>query len=130
MKPRKAKRIASVASWRRPSLNAYNREARRVVMEARARGWVCPVMKEILGENLFVECVHHMRGKHCEALRHDKRGWLLVTLWGHRWIDQNRAEAMRRGWLGPRGKWNVLFAPDEKPHPGSVADLLTQKFKG
>lgn len=118
----KIKRIPSISPRRRASRDAYGREARKVIIMARTRGHYCPIAA-LWKEIVLVECVHHLRGKHCEELRHDKRGWLLVSLWGHRWIDQNRDEARRRGWLAPLGKWNVKFKPGEPPMPGSVADL-------
>jgi hypothetical protein len=119
MKPRKL--IAFISPSKRASRATYNQEARRVVAEAQALNVRCPVMNWC-GVILPITCVHHMRGKNCEALRHDKRGWLLVSLTGHAWIDTNREEARRRGFLCPLGKWGTPFKPDEPPMPGSVAE--------
>lgn len=126
MKPHKPyKRIPSISPRRRASVQAYNREARRVVEEARGI-FLCCVVSFILWRKFrLVEEVHHMRGKGCEALRHDKRGWLLVSRKGHQWIDQHRAEARKLGWLGP---WNTPFKDDELPMPGSVVDPYQRKI--
>ena len=122
MKPRQ-KRIASISPSKRASRAAYAREAKAVVGMARAAFLQCPVCDEMLYEYRPVDCVHHLRGKGSEALRHDKRGWLLVSLAGHAWIDRNRVMARVRGWLCPAGKWGTPFKPDEPAMPGSVADL-------
>lgn len=119
----KAKRIASISPRRRASRDAYNRSARDIVRLGRAMGHYCPVVWALAGVTVLVECIHHMRGKGCEALRHDRRGWLMVSMTGHSMIDFHRAEARKRGWLCPLGKWNTPFKPDESPMPGSVADL-------
>lgn len=122
MKPRK--RIAPISARNRASRAAYRRDVRRVIEKARWLGLVCPVCFWIKRKRVFVEENHHIRGKHCEALRHDKRGWLLVSREGHDWIERNRAKAQAWGWLAPLGKWNVCFTPDEPPCCGSVAALI------
>ena len=122
----KAKRIASVSPRHRSSRAAYNKEAKRVTLEAKAAGMTCPIAWWAYGKGVTVECVHHLRGKHCEELRHDKRGWMLVSMLGHDWVDQNRAKARVLGFLADLGKWNTKFKPYEPPMTGSVADLVAK----
>lgn len=121
MKPRK--RIAAISESKRASVAAYNQDARLIVACARSLGWMCPIALELWGEEILVECVHHLRGKNCEALRHDRRGWLLVCRKSHSWIDRNRNMAREYGFLCWLGKWGVPFKPGEAAHPGSVADM-------
>lgn len=122
----KHKWIASISPNKRASRDAYNREARRVVKSAQMQDWWCPIADRAWGEFHEVECIHHARGKNSEALRHDKRGWFLASLTGHRWIDRNRKKARELGFLCPLGKWGTPFKPDEPPMPGSVADLVAR----
>ena len=116
MKPRK--RIASISPSKRASVAAYNLEARRVVLIAQQAGIECPVCVGFL-----VTCIHHARGKGCESLRHDKRGWFLMTVVGNGWVHKNHAKARKLGILCPVGKWGTPFKPDEPPMPGSVAEM-------
>ena len=120
---RKPKWIAAISPSKRASVEAYNREARRVVMDAQERGVECPVALAIWGEIWIVTEIHHARGKLCEALRHDKRGWFLVCRKAHSWIDRNRQKAQSKGWLCPLGKWGSPFRSNEPPMPGSVAEM-------
>lgn len=126
MKPRK--RIASISFAKRASVAAYNREARSVVEMARSKSLICPVMNWLTGATLLVECVHHCRGKNNEALRHDKRGWLLTTVMGNGWIHKHPSQAREQGFLCPKGKWGTPFKPNEPPMPGSVAELESKNF--
>jgi len=119
MKPRK--RIASISEEKRASVAAYNREARRVVVLAREHGLICPVSLKVFRVEVHVEEIHHLRGKGCEALRHDKRGWMLINRLGHFWAGNNRKKARELGFLCPLGKWGTPFKPGEPPMPGSVA---------
>ena len=121
MKPHKP--IASISPGKRASVAAYNRKARLIVETAQANQCYCPVMLWRWGVLRLVEEVHHLRGKGSEPLRHDRRGWLLVSREGHGWIDRNRAKARERGLLCPVGKWGTPFKPDEPPMPGSVAEM-------
>jgi hypothetical protein len=52
------------------------------------------------------ETIHHQRGK-IGPLLLDERFWIATSLEGHRWIDDNKAEARRRGLLCEIGQWNV-----------------------
>jgi len=126
MKSHKPKWIAAISPSKRASRDAYNREARTLVAVAQSMHYCCPVMNWFDGVVVPVECIHHLRGKNCEALRHDKRGWFLVSLRGHELITSNRALARKHDWLCPLGKWGTPFKPDEPPMPGSVADLEAQ----
>lgn len=117
------KRIPSISRRRRASRDAYNREAKRVVEEARARAMVCPISERMGLKSRLVEEIHHMRGKTSEALRRDSRGHLLVSRWGHNWIERNRATAYANGWLCPYGLFGTPFKPHDPPYIGSVADL-------
>jgi len=122
MKPR-SKRISSISPSKRSSRAAYNREAKRLVWVARATGMGCPVIWHLHRFLVMPECIHHARGKDCEALRHDKRGWFLMTVEGNLWVHRNMAAARKQGWLCADGKWGTPFKPDDPPMPGSVADL-------
>lgn len=118
--------IAAISPSKRSSHNAYNREAWTLVTVANSMHLYCPVMYWLTGVFLPVECVHHLRGKNCEALRHDKRGWLMVSLSGHGRIGLYPSEAREHGWLCPQGKWGSPFGLFELPMPGSVADLAAR----
>jgi hypothetical protein len=48
--------------------------------------------------------VHHIRGRTGPLLT-DKRGFLAVSFEGHRWIDNNRQQAQKNGWLATKGEW-------------------------
>jgi hypothetical protein len=122
MKPR-PKWIAAISPGKRASRDAYNREAREVIEAARNIPLYCPVALAVWSETIVVECVHHLRGKNCEPLRHDKRGWLLVSMRGHSWIHHNPNKALAAGWRCPNGKWGTPFKDGEAPMPGSVAEL-------
>ena len=123
MKPSKPKWIAAISPSKRASVAAYNQDARLIVACARSLGWLCPVAFAVWDGARPVECCHHLRGKSCESLRHDRRGWLLVSLAGHAWIHRNPEKARKLGFLGPLGKWGTPFKPDEPPMPGSVAEM-------
>jgi hypothetical protein len=125
MKPRS---IASISPSKRASRSEYNRESVSVVQLARILGRVCPITLAVYEKQVLVECVHHLRGKNCEALRHDKRGWMLTSVAGNGWVHRNPSEAIKRGFLCPRGKWGTPFKPGEAPMPGSVADLESKEI--
>lgn len=85
----------------------YRREARAAVQLARARGEVCPVLLALHNRRAPVECVHHVRGR-LGALLRERRYWLLVSLEGHRWVEDNKEAARASGWLCARGDWGKL----------------------
>lgn len=73
---------------------------------------VCPVLLALQGVTRATETIHHTRGR-AGALLLDERFWLAVSMEGHRWIEDNKAEAKRRGWTLPGGgAWNC-YPPGE-----------------
>jgi hypothetical protein len=103
----------------------YAREARAFVAAAAARGETCPVVaavKELRESYRYgwptsarLSEVHHVYGRGYGGrgpLLMDKRLWMAVSKAGHRWIDANKAEARKRGWLAPAGRYNVPVPED------------------
>ena len=93
----------------------YRIEAKAAVKAAVKAGAICPVVeaiKELREGSRYgwpicdrINEVHHKFGRMGDLLRWQP-GWLLVSKAGHRWIHSNIAEARRRGWIAPHGKWN------------------------
>ena len=75
---------------------------------ARPENRWCPVSSAIQGVKRRTTDHHHTRGKAFPALRLAVEWWLAVSRWGHNWIENNREEARRRGWLCQRGVCNTL----------------------
>lgn len=52
------------------------------------------------------ETIHHQRGR-AGPLLLDERFWIAVSLDGHRWIEDHKDEARKRGLLCQAGQFNV-----------------------
>ncbi len=108
------KRIGRSKAWKATN-PIYVEEAREFVRAAIERGETCPVVEAIrklrngmkYGHPICARLneVHHRFGRLGELLEWQP-GWMAVSKQGHRWIHSNIEEAMKRGWIGPKGTWN------------------------
>ena len=116
---RQRKPVRRVSKAYSVSMGEYRKKAHEFVKAAVARGETCPVVAAIkeLHEGFRygwpisnkLVCVHHVRGRGHGGrgpLLLDERYWLACSLQGHRWIDANKDEARKRGWLAQKGDWN------------------------
>lgn len=98
-KPRK--RVNAMSEKRRIENREYMK-LRRVFLKGKP---LCPIALALWGERLPATEIHHIRGR-AGSLLVDTRFWLPVSRKGHDWVEANRPEAVKRGWLAGAGDWN------------------------
>jgi len=103
-KSKAVRRLKSRSVSYEKAMRIYRKRARLFLM----RNPFCAVFKSQPSSQ-----VHHSRGR-LGALLLDERFWFAVSLAGHQWIDANRNEARKRGFLGPVGTWNNFEAAIRK----------------
>jgi len=88
----------------------YREEARQFVAATNEIGQFCPVVWALVGTQVPVEEIHHMRGRGYggrSPLLRDQRFWLAVSHSGHRFLHENMGVAREHGWICEKGLWNV-----------------------
>ena len=105
--PKKKQWRANPVSTKQRELLLEEQRLKKEFLAKPENRW-CPVAIALIGRARRTTDHHHMRGKGFPALRLDTRFWRAVSRWGHDWIDRNREEARKRGWLCARGEWNTL----------------------
>lgn len=106
--PPTLKRQRGAKSRRRPNPISVRQEEARLKKQFLKDNPLCVVALAILKKKIPSEDHHHTRGKCFPRLRLAVEFWRAVSRWGHDWIERNKDEARKHGWLCQRGEWNTL----------------------